>query len=70
LGDLIEGGDESPEQLKQQWDTFDQRAVRTRTPEFYVGGNMVTISVLRGVVNDDPHNVGNGEIKTSIIHPG
>ena len=39
VGDLIEGGDFDPEQLKLQWDTFDERANRARAPVFYVGGN-------------------------------
>jgi len=39
VGDLIEGGDVDDKQLNQQWDTFDQRASRSKAPVFYVGGN-------------------------------
>ena len=39
VGDLIEGGDVSHEQIGYQWDTFDQRANRARARVFYVGGN-------------------------------
>jgi len=39
VGDLIDGGDLSHEQLNEQWDNFEQRANRARTRVFYVGGN-------------------------------
>lgn len=39
VGDLIEGGDVSHDQLMEQWDTFDERANGVRAPVFYVGGN-------------------------------
>ena len=39
VGDLIEGGDASQDQLNEQWDSFDDRANRARAPVFYVGGN-------------------------------
>ncbi len=39
VGDLIEGGDVSHDQLTGQWDTFDERASRSRAPVFHVGGN-------------------------------
>ena len=39
VGDLIEGGDVSHEQLGNQWDIFDQRASHAKTRVFYVGGN-------------------------------
>jgi predicted phosphodiesterase len=39
VGDLIEGGDVSREQLNGQWDEFDQRANRAQAPVFHVGGN-------------------------------
>ena len=39
VGDLIEGGTADREQLAREWDSFDQRAGRTRAPVFRVGGN-------------------------------
>jgi len=39
VGDLIEGGSTDPQQLDREWDSFDQRAGRSRAPVFYVGGN-------------------------------
>lgn len=39
VGDLIEGGSEDHGQLKREWDSFDQRASRSRAPVFHVGGN-------------------------------
>ncbi len=39
VGDLIEGGTTDREQLAREWDSFDQRARRSRAPVFYVGGN-------------------------------
>jgi predicted phosphodiesterase len=39
VGDLIEGGTENREQLAREWESFDQRANRSRAPVFYVGGN-------------------------------
>ncbi len=50
VGDLIDGGDVSRDQLEQQWDTFDQRASRARAPVFHVGGNHDLTSIeQRGV---------------------
>ncbi len=39
VGDLIEGGTENREQLRREWDSFDDRAGRAIGPVFYVGGN-------------------------------
>ena len=39
VGDLIEGGTTDREQLAREWDSFDQRASRTRAPVFRTGGN-------------------------------
>jgi predicted MPP superfamily phosphohydrolase len=39
LGDLIDGGTENRETLKDEWDFFDQRAKDALVPVFYVGGN-------------------------------
>ena len=39
VGDLIDGGTQDLDLLAQQWDSFDQRAERSRAPVFYVGGN-------------------------------
>ena len=39
VGDLIEGGGTDHEQLAHEWDSFDERAERSRAPIFYVGGN-------------------------------
>jgi hypothetical protein len=39
VGDLIEGGTSDRDRLAQEWDSFDQRAARTRAPVFRVGGN-------------------------------
>ena len=39
VGDLIEGGTTDREQLAREWDSFDQRASRSRAPVFHVGGN-------------------------------
>jgi predicted phosphodiesterase len=38
VGDLIEGSGDLAE-LNRQWDSFDERASRARSPVFYVGGN-------------------------------
>ena len=39
VGDLIEGGTMDHAQLEHEWNAFDQRAIRSRAPVFYVGGN-------------------------------
>lgn len=39
VGDLIEGGSEDAAELHRQWDWFDNRADRARSPIFYAGGN-------------------------------
>lgn len=39
VGDLIEGGTMDHGQLEREWNTFDERANRSRAPVFYVGGN-------------------------------
>lgn len=39
VGDLIEGGTEDVDQLKREFDSFDQRASKTIAPVFRVGGN-------------------------------
>lgn len=39
VGDLIEGGTMDRGQLKREWDSFDERANRSRAPVFHVGGN-------------------------------
>jgi predicted phosphodiesterase len=50
VGDLIEGGTEELGEIDAQWDSFDERAGRARSPVFYVGGNHdLSGSVLQGV---------------------
>jgi hypothetical protein len=50
VGDLIEGGSDSTQELNRQWDDFDRRADQAKAPLFYVGGNHdLTGGVLRGV---------------------
>ena len=50
VGDLIEGGSDSTEELNRQWDDFDRRADQAKAPLFYIGGNHdLTGSVLREV---------------------
>lgn len=50
VGDLIEGGSDSTEELNRQWDDFDRRADQAKAPLFYAGGNHdLTGSVLREV---------------------
>lgn len=39
VGDLIDGGTTDTDQLKREWDFFDQRARALHMPFFYVGGN-------------------------------
>lgn len=39
VGDLIEGGNKSPEQLKREWDELDTYVRRLEMPFFYVPGN-------------------------------
>jgi len=39
VGDLIDGGSQDHKQLEQEWDSFDQRAMRSYAPVFHVGGN-------------------------------
>jgi len=39
VGDLIDGGTTDHEQLEREWDSFDERANRSRAPVFRVGGN-------------------------------
>ena len=39
VGDLIDGGSQDRDQLKLEWDSFDQRANRAHAPLFHVGGN-------------------------------
>lgn len=39
VGDLIEGGTQDHDQIKLEWDSFDQRANRAHAPLFHVGGN-------------------------------
>ena len=39
VGDLIEGGGTDHQELAREWDSFDERAERSRAPVFYVGGN-------------------------------
>lgn len=39
VGDLIEGGTADRAQLAREWESFDQRANRSRAPVFRVGGN-------------------------------
>lgn len=39
VGDLIEGGTEDSLQLKKEWDSFDDRAVKLDMPFFHLGGN-------------------------------
>ena len=39
VGDLIDGGTEDANQLKKEWDSFDERAAKLKSPLFYVGGN-------------------------------
>ncbi len=50
VGDLIDGGTEDIDEIAAQWDSFDERAKRSRAPVFYIGGNHdLTGSVLQGV---------------------
>jgi len=39
VGDLIDGGTTDRGQLNREWDSFDERASRSRAPVFHVGGN-------------------------------
>ena len=39
VGDLINGGTENRETLRQEWGSFDERASQAMAPVFYVGGN-------------------------------
>ncbi|HJM86373.1 MAG TPA: metallophosphoesterase, partial [Candidatus Marinimicrobia bacterium] len=39
VGDLIDGGTENRETLRQEWESFDVRASRAVAPVFKVGGN-------------------------------
>ena len=39
VGDLIDGGTEDRDQLKKEWDSFDERASKLSAPLFHVGGN-------------------------------
>jgi len=39
VGDLIDGGSMDHELLTRQWESFDERANRSRAPVFHVGGN-------------------------------
>ncbi|CAN0175973.1 unnamed protein product, partial [Phaeothamnion confervicola] len=39
IGDLIEGSTEDTTELKNQYDTFDQRMTKAGSPFFHVGGN-------------------------------
>ncbi len=39
LGDLIDGGTENKETLKNEWEFFDRRVKDALAPVFYVGGN-------------------------------
>ena len=39
VGDLIEGGTEDSLQLKEEWDSFDDRASNLDMPFFHLGGN-------------------------------
>ncbi len=39
IGDLIDGGTEDFQQLKTEWDDFDDRASQFKIPFFYLGGN-------------------------------
>ena len=39
VGDLIEGGTVDRAVVDAQWESFDERASRAKTPVFYVGGN-------------------------------
>jgi hypothetical protein len=39
VGDLIDGVGEDHAQLTEEWESFDQRAMRARAPLFHVGGN-------------------------------
>jgi len=39
VGDLIDGGDVTREQLVQQWQVFDERTGRALAPVFHTGGN-------------------------------
>jgi len=50
VGDLIDGGTESRDEVAARWDSFDERAERATAPVFYAGGNHdLTGSVLQGV---------------------
>ena len=50
VGDLIDGGDVTREQLLQQWRVFDQRAGRARAPVFHTGGNHDLTSIEQRLV--------------------
>jgi len=39
VGDLIDGGTMDHDQLKREWNSFDERANRAHAPVFHVGGN-------------------------------
>ena len=39
VGDLIDGGTEDMNELKTQFDSFDERVAKAKSPLFYVGGN-------------------------------
>jgi len=39
VGDLIEGGTEDVDQLKKEWDSFDERTSILTMPFFHLGGN-------------------------------
>ncbi len=39
IGDLIDGGTEDVDELKRQFDHFDQRVAKANAPFFHVGGN-------------------------------
>ncbi len=50
VGDLVEGGEVPRETWVAQWDSFDERAGRTRAPVFHTGGNHDLTSALGGAV--------------------
>lgn len=50
VGDLVEGGEVPRETWVAQWDSFDERASRTRAPVFHTGGNHDLTSALGGEV--------------------
>ena len=50
VGDLIDGGSEDAASLHAEWDSFDERALRSPAPLFRVGGNHdLTAEALRDV---------------------